>query len=168
MVLLRTNTTAAAPSQVWNEMKKPNKRIGVALLFVALFSSLALNVWCVWQIYYFGGWRDTVQLKASMQATLQALDDYKAGILRIYTVQGQRESPAFTGRHEGPFEVWSPQFYPSLGPAHRLSTEEYAKAYNNKMRYMYDHPDRWPRPTNVVQTVNSTTVPDHGSPNAKE
>jgi len=146
-------------------MKTQKNRIGVALLFVAFFCSLALNLWCLWQIYYFGGWRDTVQLKASMQATLLALNDYEAGILRIYTIQGQREARAFTGTHDGPFEVWAEQYYPSLGPAHRLSTEECVKAYNNKMRYMYDHPDRWSRPTNVVQTANPATRRNGANPN---
>ena len=146
-------------------MKSGNKKIGVALLCVALFCSVALNLWCLWQIYCFGGWRDMVQLKASMQATLQALDDYEVGILRKYTIQGQRESPAFTGAHDGPFEVWAQQYYPSLGPAHRLSTEEYVKAYNNKMRYMYDHPARWPRPTNVVQTANPAIGRNRANPN---
>lgn len=71
-----------------------------------------------------------------MQATLQALADFRNGILRVYTMPAEQESPKFTGTHDGPFEVWVLQYYPSLGAAHQYATEHYMKAYNSKMRYV--------------------------------
>lgn len=118
---------------------------------VLLIGSIVLNAWAVWQIYGIYGWRDAVFGAVSMNATLQALDDFEKGHLRLYVLDGESEERQFTGRKEGVFEVWRPQFYPMLGRAHTYATQQFVQYYNRKMRYMHSHPDQFRRKTENVQ-----------------
>ncbi|HTY86559.1 MAG TPA: hypothetical protein VMB80_03765 [Candidatus Acidoferrum sp.] len=128
-----------------------------ALISVSVFGSLWLAGWSYWQIYHMGGWRDEVYELVGVTASTQAMDDYQEGHLRLYTLGGESEKPKYTGTNDGPFEVWIPQFYPSLGHAHRYATEQFIEFYNRKMHYMNAHPDKFMR--------KSETVPQDGAAN---
>ena len=84
-------------------------------------------------------------------ASRRALDDFRDGHLRLYTLGGENEKAKYTGTNDGPFEIWVPHFYPSLGRAHRYSTEQFIEFYNRKMRYMQTHPSEFPRERREVQ-----------------
>jgi hypothetical protein len=74
---------------------------------------------------------------------MQALADFKKGNLRLLKIEGENEKLRFSGQREGPFEIWIVQYYPILGKVHKYSQERYVDFYNSKMRYMYDHPDKF-------------------------
>ncbi len=123
----------------------------IGLLSVSLLPSLLLAAWSHWQIYGTGGWRDEVYGLEGMVASGRALDDFRDGHLRLYRLGGENEKARYTGTNDGPFEVWIPQFYPSLGRAHRYSTEQFIEFYNRKMQYMQTHPGKFQRETVQVQ-----------------
>jgi len=123
----------------------------IGLLAIALMCSVFLNAWGYLQIYGIGGWRDQVFASEGVVASDEALDDFRAGHLRLYHLGGENEKPKYTGTNDGPFEIWIPQYYPSLGRAHRYSTEQFIEFYNRKMQYMHTHPDKFLRPNKEVQ-----------------
>jgi len=69
-------------------------------------------------------------------ATLEALNHFKAGQLRIYELRegGNRE---FANRNDGPFQVWYYPYYPIIGAPYRYRTEIFIDAYNTKMKHLY-------------------------------
>ena len=123
----------------------------LGLFSLLLLCSFLFNVCAYWRIYGIGGWRDAVYELAGANATRQAMEDYQQGHLRLFTLSGENEKPRFTGKLDGPFEIWTPQFYPTLGRAHRYSTEQFIEFYNRKMRYMHSHPDMFQREAKKVQ-----------------
>ena len=115
----------------------------IGVLAVLLLGSDVLIAWGYWQLYGIGGWRDQLFKSEGAVATRRALDDFRNGQLRLYTLGGQSEKAKYTGTNDGPFEIWIPHFYPSLGRAHRYSTKQFIEFYNRKMKYMHEHPDEF-------------------------
>jgi len=115
----------------------------IGLLSATLLCSVLLNAWGYWQIYGIGGWRDQVFESEGAVASERALRDFREGHLRLYCLGGENEHAKYTGTNDGPFEMWIPTFYPSLGRAHRYSTEQFIEFYNRKMRYMHLNPDKF-------------------------
>jgi hypothetical protein len=113
------------------------------LLSATLLCSVLINAWSYWQIYGIGGWRDQVYQSEGAIASERALRDFREGHLRLYRLGGENEHAKYTGTNDGPFEIWVPTFYPTLGRAHRYSTEQFIEFYNRKMRYMHAHPDKF-------------------------
>jgi len=87
----------------------------IGLLSAALLCSVLLNAWGYWQIYGIGGWRDQVYVSVGGAASEQALRDFRGGHLRLYCLGGENQHDKYTGTNDGPFEMWIPTFYPSLG-----------------------------------------------------
>jgi len=123
----------------------------IGLFALALLGSMVINGWGCFQIYGIGGWRDVVYELQGMVASDQALRDFRDGHLRLYRFGGESQMAKFTGTNDGPFEIWVPHFYPSLGRAHRYSTEQFIAFYNRKMRYMFSNPEKFSTTTNSVQ-----------------
>ena len=124
-----------------------------AVLAVALLISLGFVGRMLWRNH---GWESEVYGLAGLMATEQAMDDFGQGKLRLLSLAGKNDELRYSGRNEGPFEVWHPQFYPSLGYPHRFVKEKYVEFYNRKMRYMHQHPEKFrccSEPAPVVSVV---------------
>lgn len=128
-----------------------SSKILLGLLAAITVVTLALVARLSWQVYGPAGWRDQVYGQVGMNATLRAMEDFERGHLRLYALAGENEEAKFAGKMDGAFEVWSPQFYPSLGQAHRYATEQFIEFYNRKMHYMHSHPERFSRREEKVQ-----------------
>jgi hypothetical protein len=115
----------------------------IGFLLVVLLGSAVLMACCYWQVYGIGGWRDQLFASEGAVASRRALDDFRTGHLRLYTLGSESEQAKFTGTNDGPFEIWIPQFYPSLGVAERYSKEQFVEFYNRKMKYMHEHPEKF-------------------------
>lgn len=96
-------------------------------------------------------WRDQVSVWAGHAAALEALSDFENGRLRVFELaridlaKGGQQS-AFTGRRDGPFEIWTRAYFAYLGPPDRYANEQFITAYNDKMRYMHSNPERFLTP----------------------
>lgn len=113
------------------------------ILSVTLLVSLILLGKAYWEIYHFTGWKQEVWALSGYGATMQALADFKKGNLRLLKIEGENDKLKFSGQREGPFEIWLVQYLPILGKVHKYSQERYVDSYNRKMRYMYEHPDKF-------------------------
>jgi len=136
----------------------------IGLLSAALLCSVLLNAWGYWQIYGIGGWRDQVYVSVGGAASEQALRDFRGGHLRLYCLGGENQHDKYTGTNDGPFEMWIPTFYPSLGRVHRYPKERFIEFYNRKMHYMHSNPDKFGKegvqqnaPANGSQSIRPET-----------
>lgn len=115
-------------------------KIVIAVLAVALLTSLVSLGRALWRNHW---WENEAYGLTGLVATKQAMEDFSHGNLRLLAISGRNEELRYSGRNEGPFEVWTPQFLPSLGYPHRFVTEKYVEFYNRKMRYMHEHPEKF-------------------------
>lgn len=87
-------------------------------------------------------WKQQMDGMARYAATVQAMNDYRTGKLCLYELveNGDRE---FANRYDGPFEVWYYPYHPILGQPDKYAQETFIEGYNRKMRYMYEHPEKF-------------------------
>lgn len=136
-----------------------SSRIPVFVTGIVAIATLVGLATLSWQIYGIAGWRDEVYGLQGVNGSSRAMDDYREGYLRMYRLGGEQERAHFTGETNGVFEMWTPQYYPSMGAAHRYATEQFIAFYNRKMAYMHTHPDRFRRGTNTVQPATRSNSP---------
>lgn len=115
-------------------------------LALALMGSVGLNVKYYSSINGFlgigWGWREEVSTLQSVNASLQAIDDFGSGVCRLYVLDETRGSEEREIGTKDGFELWSPFFAPGLGEAHIYSTEIFVHYYNRKMRQLVaKHPN---------------------------
>jgi hypothetical protein len=79
---------------------------------------------------------------AESSARLEAHSNFRKGLLLLYKIDGQCDQDRFSGNREGPFEIWLKFYQPSLGAAHRISTERWVEAFNDQMRRMQKDPEK--------------------------
>ena len=77
---------------------------------------------------------------AQLAASLRAIHDYRTGQLRIFVLKpdGREE---FTGRKDGPYELWTWPTHPTLGRTSTMADEAYVNRYNLRMRSMHERPE---------------------------
>ena len=118
----------------------------VAILIVALLTSLGFLARALFENYV---WKMEVENLAWYRGVTHARRDFEAGRLRLFVIAGERRGDVFSGTNDGPFGVWFPQYSPDAYPM-RYSTEQLVEAYNQRMRYMQAHPERYLPGTNAV------------------
>jgi hypothetical protein len=130
--------------------KSGSQKVIIVALVTFLGISLLLLGRAYWQIYGFygyGGYRGEIRGLSGLVATEQALDDFRHGKLRLLKLNGENDKLKFSGQHEGPFEIWYPQYLPILGVGHQYATKQYIEFYNRKMEYMHKYPNTFLRKT---------------------
>jgi len=110
---------------------------GIIIVIILLMSNLATLGILMYTVKQSQRHKDEMVLMAKYAAAGQVLDDLEHDLLRLYELreEGERE---FTGRKEGPFEIWYYPYYPILSKPAKESTEAFIQMYNSKMKNMYD------------------------------
>ncbi len=104
--------------------KKP--KMAALVLGLALLVSLSVLAWALWQNYW---WRRSVDLVADEAGASWAMSSFRRGRLTIWEINPTNDFPRFSGRRDGPFEIWLDEYQ--------------LEAHNRQMRYMYEHPERF-------------------------
>jgi hypothetical protein len=86
-------------------------------------------------------WKMQVETLAGYEGSTRARHDLSAGRLRLFVIAGERSDDKYSGTNDGAFEVWYPQYYPLYYPF-RYSAEQMVSSYNDKMRYLHEHPEK--------------------------
>ncbi len=81
-----------------------------------------------------GLWQAEVRHATEQWAYWEARKDFVNGRLRLLRLEGKNWELKFSGEHEGPFEIWIPQYFPSIGEAERYGRKQYVELYNLNMR----------------------------------
>lgn len=133
-----------------NKAYKRDKRMLLILVLLLVITNLATVVLLIRASWTNWRWKDSASSFAKYAGALQAMDDFEAGRYRLYQLIEDRDSE-FTGRYEGPFEIWYKPYYPILGWPDKYCAKMFIKIYNSKMRYMHEHPEKFkPHPDPTV------------------
>jgi hypothetical protein len=116
-------------------------KIVIVVLVVALFASLGFLAHALWLNSFL---KLEVNALAGYEGNERALHDSKAGKLRLFVISGESDNDKFSGTNYGPFQIWFPQYYPIC-----YSEEEMVAAYNNGMKSMQEHPEKFQAVTNT-------------------
>ena len=120
--------------------KRTTSKILIAVFSLSLVGTLTFVGHGLWRNWW---WQQEVYGLAGYFGTDRAIDDFNNGKRRLFELDGEHEGDVFTGRSDGPFEIWNPQYLPSLGYPHRYSTEQMIGFYNRRMRNMHAHPEQF-------------------------
>ena len=114
-------------------------------LGIALVVCLAFLVRMHLQVYGAGGWKDVVHKLAELRGNTVAVDDLHSGKLRLYEFAGQQDATKFSGRRDGAFEIWYPEFNLPMSRAWQYGSKEFVASYNDTMINIHEHhPEMFP------------------------
>jgi hypothetical protein len=122
-------------------MENPRKqRLLIATLSFALFCSLMALAWALWQNFW---WQKSVDYIADQAGVSWAMSSFRQGRLALWELNPTNDFPRFSGRREGPFDIWLDEYHAEMpGPWHYMQNRK-IEAHNRQMRLMYDHPERF-------------------------
>lgn len=111
-------------------------KIIIANLTIALITLLGFLIHSqLWQI---SNWQSEVWSLAGSKGAEEAKQDFQVGKLKKKIIAGECAEDKFSGTNEGPFEVWTAQYYPALPWPYHYSVEQEIKSYNLRMRSLYE------------------------------
>lgn len=148
-------------------METPKKlKVAVILLAATLLVSLGALAWTLWQNYW---WRRSVDLIADEAGASRAMSSFRRGHLALWEINPTNDSPRFSGRRDGPFEIWLDEYHAAMPAPWHYAERRKIEAHNRQMRYMSEHPERFtpgqderkpaqqPSPANWSQPIRGET-----------
>jgi hypothetical protein len=122
-------------------MQSPKKSsLIIIALSIALGGSLVALGWALFQNYW---WRRSVDLIADEAGASWAMSSFRRGQLAIWEINPTNDFPRFSGRRDGPFEIWLDEYHAYMPAPWQYTQRRKLEAYNAQMRYMYGHPERF-------------------------
>ena len=79
-------------------------------------------------------WKAEVLHLNERLARWEAKSDFLKGRKRLLRLDGENSEMRFSGQHEGLFEIWIPEQYPSVSASTKYSDEQCVAMYNLFMR----------------------------------
>ncbi|MGA3285282.1 MAG: hypothetical protein ABSD57_12605 [Verrucomicrobiota bacterium] len=104
-------------------------KVAIMSLAIAFLISLGFLVHVLWVNSL---WKQEVAVHSIYEGWEQAKHDFQKGKLRLFEFHGKNEKDKFSGRHQGPFEIWTVEYDPSLY-VERFSQEQWVESYNQCM-----------------------------------
>ena len=130
-------------------------RIAVTVLCIALVVTLGVLIWAFWQLHI---WREAVDTVADEAGSEWATISIRGDHFMIYELSvGVAETngmPEFSGRRDGPFEVWLAPDYTDLAAPFRYAQRKEIEAFNSHMRFLYKHPQFYRKESGVTNTTS--------------
>ena len=80
---------------------------------------------------------------ASQAGVASASLDFRKGNMVLWVFEGTDINVHYSGRHDGPFEVWVDAYHPDNPWPVEYARRKVAEVHNERLRYMYDHPDKF-------------------------
>lgn len=119
-----------------------SKKLKITLFFlgVALLAMLFTLAWALWQDYW---WRRSVDAVADEAGASWAMSSFRRGHLAIWEINPTNDFPRFSGRRDGPFEIWTIEYHSTMPAPWQYAERRKVEAHNRQMRYMYEHPERF-------------------------
>jgi len=122
-------------------MESPKRlKIAVAVLGIALLVTVGLLAWTFWQLHV---WRQTVDNLSEEDGYWWAVASSHAPTLRVYQmdvrVAETKGMPIFSGRRDGPFEVWLYPDYTELSGPSRYANRKTIDMFDIETRYIYSN-----------------------------
>jgi len=119
-------------------MEKLNRlKIALAAFGIAFTVSIGVLAWAFWQTY---NWQYSSDVLAQQAGEEYALNCFRSGKLLVYEFGGTNQTFEFSGRRDGVFEIWLWPDYINQPMPFRRGQRKEMEVFNEKMRYMYNHP----------------------------
>lgn len=131
-------------------------KIAVVMLSVALLFSIGVTVYLLLQTFW---WRKTVDDVAEIAGAAQAMSTFRHGHLVLWEIETTNTSIRYSGRHDGPFEVWLDEYQPEMPAPWQYSRRKLDEAHNAQMRYMFDHPKKFRDETQPAPKGTNSGIP---------
>ncbi len=74
---------------------------------------------------------------------MEAKATFARGRLILWEINPTNNLYQFSGRRDGPFEIWLMDYHEMIPEQLRYAERQQVQAFNEHMRYMYDHPERF-------------------------
>ena len=137
-------------------MDTPKKlKVAVILLVVALLVLVGLSAWVVFQNYW---WRRSVDLVADEAGVGEAKTSFCKGNLVMWEIDQTNDFPRFSGRRDGPFDVWLVEYHAGMPSPWQYAQRRKIEAHNSHMRFMYDHPERFNKDSLPLQRATNNVT----------
>jgi|GEM_PF-5140920 hypothetical protein len=132
--------TSRAKISSTNE-KVPNKWGKATVFFCgALTICIGLVLYLLWQNFWL---KKSLDHMASQAGAMQAMSEFRKGRLVLFEIVPTNDFPRFSGRYDGPFEIWFDEYHPDMPSAWNYAQRRLNEAHNAQMRLMYQHPERF-------------------------
>jgi hypothetical protein len=109
-------------------------------LSAALVVALAALAYVLWQNFW---WKQSLDFVANQAGATQAMSAFRRGRLVLWEINPTNDFPRFSGRYDGPFEIWLVEYHPEMPSPWQYSQRRLNEAHNRQMRYMYEHPAKF-------------------------
>ena len=109
-------------------------------LSIALLCAVAALAYVSFQNFW---WRKCTEYYADRDGGGDAVSTFQRGHLLLRMIEGENDNYRFSGRKEGPFEIWLVEYHSDMPAAWHYAQRRNAEEFNRQMRYMHDHPDRF-------------------------
>jgi len=86
------------------------------------------------------------------------MSTFRRGQLVIWEINPTNDFPRFSGRWDGPFEVWLDEYHAGMPAPWQYAQHRKVEAHNKQMRYMLEHPQRF----SAQSPVSNRTPSDEG------
>ena len=129
----------------------PNK-CGKATVFLSVALTICIGVvlCLLWQNFWL---KKSLDHMADQAGAMQAMSEFRRGRLVLWEIVPTNDFPRFSGRYDGPFEVWLDEYHPDMPSAWKYAQRRLDKAHNAQMRLMYQHPERFKTETQKESNV---------------
>jgi hypothetical protein len=107
---------------------------------VVLLCSLGSLAYALYSNYCY---RRVLGIVSEDAGTTHAMKSFYQGHLRIYEIDTLNAQGGFSGRRDGPFEVWLDEYRAKDPEAWKFSRRIFWEEHNKMMRYMQDHPGKF-------------------------
>ena len=110
------------------------KSIVAASLLLAI-TALAYAAYLHTQLFW---WKDSLRIHTKMLGLCEARADFNKGIFRLWEKEvDPTRDDKYSGRKDGPYEIWGTYYRPGLGDHETVRVEGYIDGYNTMMRKLY-------------------------------
>jgi hypothetical protein len=134
-------------------MANPRKlKIAVWSLALLLFASLSWSGYLLFQNYW---WKRSLDKVADQAGMAQAMSTFRSGRLVLWEIDTTNDATGFSGRRDGPFEIWFDEYHSELPSPWNYAQRRMNQAHNATMRRMYEHPPKFR--TNVLQSTTNVS-----------
>lgn len=93
-----------------------------------------------WQCFW---WRRAAEAMAEESGHGEAVRSFRAGMLNLWEINPTNDFPRFSGRRDGPFDVWWVEYHPEIPGPILLAQQRKFEAYNLQMRRMIADPGKF-------------------------
>jgi len=112
----------------------------VAALVISVVANVVLLVLVVGALQAEGVRKHILSGIAAGGGISAARMDFRLGISRLYELSDEN-AEKFTGRTEGPYEVWARPNNAKIGPFGSDLVKSFVLSYNAEMREIHEHPE---------------------------